>query len=87
MAKPSDDQIETRHDRTETWLSQVTIGQRPGMIGQSLAEPSDDRTEPRHDRIETLARTPCRRTQIRRDLQTLAAEELRSKLLEGKAET
>jgi hypothetical protein len=34
-----------------------------------------------------LARTPCRRAQIRRDLQTLAAEELRSKLREGKTET
>jgi hypothetical protein len=34
-----------------------------------------------------LARTPCRHAQIRRDLQTLAAEELRSKLREGKAET
>jgi hypothetical protein len=29
---------------------------------------------------ETLARTPCRHAQIRRDLQPLAAEELRSKL-------
>jgi hypothetical protein len=34
-----------------------------------------------------LARTPCLRAQIRRGLQTLAAEELRSKLREGKAET
>jgi hypothetical protein len=34
-----------------------------------------------------LARDPCQRAQIRRDRQTLAVEELRSKLREGKAET
>jgi hypothetical protein len=52
LAKPSDDRTEIRHDRAETWLSQVMIGQSPGTIGQrpGWAKWRSDRAPTRSDR-------------------------------------
>jgi hypothetical protein len=40
-------EVEQKDDRTETRLSQMTIGQRPDRSDRDLVEPSDDRTETR----------------------------------------